>query len=431
MPTLRAQGSSPLKTAIISATLSILLAVAAALPARAQTYSVIHSFAGGSTDGAVPNGDLIQDAAGNMYGTTEYGGTGFCGTVFKLDSSGAVTILWNFNGEDDGGFPQAGLFRDPNGDLYGTTSVGGIYGLGTVFKLGTNNALTMLHSFEGGLDGAHPESKLVSVNGELYGTTRNGGDTKCGDGCGTIFKVTKGGLKTILYRFKDHADGAYPQGLIRDAEGNLYGAANSEGSILNDCFYPGGCGSVFKLDTTGVFTVLYDFRGGGFGAYPWGHLTRDTNGNISGTLQYNGGSDGPWGAVFRLDSSGNETTLHTFFSFGNGAEPYSGILDLGGTIYGTTLYGGDYDCRWGPTGSGSTCGVLYQVGNTGQYTVVHRFAGANTGDGAYPGYPQPDDLTLGTDGSVYGVTSYGGAIGGCNFGDTVPAGCGVIFKYTP
>jgi len=423
-----------LNTAIVSATLSVLLggSLLAAQPAQAQTYTIVHNFTGYPNDGAQPNGELIEDAAGNFYGTTIQGGTDNLGTVFKLDPSGIVTILYNFTDGSDGGEPEGGLFRDTDGALYGTTSIGGTYALGTVFKLDTSSVLTTLYSFRGGTDGARPAFRMVSVNGELYGTTLNGGDSNCAAnlGCGTIFKITKGGEKAILHRFNPHVEGSYPQALIRDSAGNLYGAANSEGDIANDCIYT--CGTVFKLDTAGVFTVLLLFPGYGKGAYPVGRLIRDdVNGSLHGATPYNGPSGSPVGSIFDLDTSGKLTVMHYFWGGQSGGFPNAGVLDLGGVLYGTTLEGGDENCHWGSGGDqGVTCGVLYQIGKTGQYTVLHRFAGAASGDGAWPGYPGTGELTLGADGSVYGVTPYGGT-GTCNSGSNRPSGCGTLFKYTP
>jgi uncharacterized repeat protein (TIGR03803 family) len=403
------------------------------LLAQAQTYTVVHNFAP-STDGALPNGELIQDAAGNLNGTTFEGGTGGGGTVFKLDPSGAMTILYSFTSGTDGDGPLAGLFRDTGGILYGTTELGGAYGLGTVFKLDTNNVLTTLHSFQGGTDGARPSFRMVSVNGELYGTTLNGGDSNCTAkvGCGTIFKITKGGKKKILHRFNPQVDGSNPQALVRDSAGNLYGAAQSPEVIVNTCDGElAGCGTIFELDTAGVFTVLYKSPGLAYGAFPSGRLRRDTSGDIRGVMELNGTSDGPYGAVFDLKTNGKLTVLHNFWGGQSGLYPNAGVLDVDGVLYGTTTEGGDLNCHWGSgRDAGTTCGVLYQIGKTGQYTVLHRFAGAASGDGAWPGFPTTGELTLGADGSIYGVTPYGGT-GVCNNGSNRPSGCGVIFKYTP
>jgi uncharacterized repeat protein (TIGR03803 family) len=396
---------------------SVLLALTVtSFSAQAQTYTVIHNFAGEPSDGALANGELIQDAAGNFYGTTQEGGAYNYGTVFKLDPSGVVTILNSFTNGSDGGLPYAGLFLDPTGTLYGTTWQGGDYGLGTVFKLDTSNVLTTLHSFKGGTDGASPQSRLVSIDGVLYGTTSFGGSSKCdGSGCGTIFKITKSGRIAILARFdaggNGGAEGSYPWGLLRDPAGNLYGVALYGGTT--------GRGTVFKLDTAGVFTVLYDFTGAD-GAFPEGRLIRnDSDGSLRGTTVSGGSGACSCGVVFRLDTNGQEAVLHSFFDYGGGSEPYVGLLDVGGTLYGTTDIGGDSSCF--PEDHG--CGVLYQIGKTGQYTVLHRFAGAVGADGAYP-----RALTLGTDGSVYGATVSGGTGTACRLG---ASGCGVIFKFTP
>jgi len=401
-----------------------LLCLASTPTAHAQTYTIVHSFAGYPIDGAGPNGELIQDAAGNFYGTTNQGGANGGGTVFKLDPSGTVTILYDFTGGADGAGPEAGLFRDTDGTFYGTTYAGGAYGFGTVFKLDTNNVLTTLYSFKGGSDGAHPEFRLISIHGELYGTTKYGGSsTYCnGTGCGTIFKITRGGNRTILHRFYGYNNGAFPQGLVSDSVGNLYGTTTQGGSGV-ECLnftQATGCGTIFKLDTAGGFTVLYVFNAIS-DVLPSGRLLRDASGNLTGVLQ--GGSSTELGAVFRLHSNGTETMLHRFGSGGGGWIPGAGLLDASGTLYGTTLYGGDSNCK---NPEGYNCGVLYEIGKTGQYTVLHRFAGSAAGDGADPGVGQ---LTLGADGSIYGVTQYGGT-GSCANTNTL-SGCGVIFKYTP
>jgi uncharacterized repeat protein (TIGR03803 family) len=399
---------SVLRTLVALLTLSI-----ASISLHAQTYTVLHVFTGGPTDGALPNGELVQDAAGNLYGTTSAGGAEHEGVVFKLDTSGAITILSSV----DGG-PAAGLFRDPEGNLYGTTAQGGAGGNGTVFKLDTNNVLTTLYSFKNGSDGSAPNSKLVSINGELYGTTRNGGDPNCT--CGVIFKVTKDGKEEVLYVFRgetSETSQGQSQGLVRDAAGNLYGGFTEEG-ITNTDQCPDGCGIIFKLDTAGVFTVLYSFAGGTDGLNPVGRLIRDTNGNIHGVTASGGDIGG--GTVFRLDANGDKTVLHNFFGFGGGHDPDNGLLDVGGILYGTTAVGGDF-----PKACPDGCGVLYQVGKTGQYAVLHRFGGLGAEDGNSPAIGQ---LTLGADGSIYGAASIGGSV--CPEGGGATLGCGVIFKYT-
>ena len=376
--------------------------------AQAQTYTILHSFTGAPDDATEPNGDLVQDASGNLYGTSWRGGTNDLGAVFKLDTGGTVTILHNFTGAADGSHPEGGLFQDPTGNLYGTTTAGGSNGLGTVFELDTNNVVTSLHSFKGGADGAQPFSRLVSISGELYGVTQSGGITGSSCNCGTIFKVSKGGKETVLHRFAIGTDGESPQGVIRDAAGNLYGVARYTSEAY---------GTVFKLDAAGVFTVLFAFNDPGEGMYPVGRLIRDTNGNIHGVTQA-GGTANCTGVVYRLDTSGQEEMEHCFSRGVNGDLPLAGLLDVGGALYGTTYSGGYSTC-------GYDCGVFFQLSKTGQYAVIHRFAGAAAGDGEDS---ESGGLTLGSDGSIYGTTRHGGT-GICTNGSF--PGCGVIFKYTP
>jgi uncharacterized repeat protein (TIGR03803 family) len=338
--------------------------------------------------------------------------------VFKLDPSGVVTILHSFVG-NDGAFPDGGLLRDTDGDLYGVTNAGGT-GLGTVFRLDTSNRLKTIHSFVGNLneagDGATPASRLVTINGYLYGVTTDGGSsTNCpsvAGGCGTIFRMTKGGTNRVLYSFTGGADGSHPQGLIRDSAGNLYGVASSGGT---------GSGTVWKLDTSGEFTVLYTFTGGADGREPMGRLIRDaTKSTLRGVTLLGGDPKCNCGVVFSLDTGGNERVIHKFFGGGGGSYPSAGLLDVGGVLYGTTDGGGDLICN-APGG----CGVLFQIGKAGQYVVLHRFAGSAAGDGDSGALGA---VTLGVDGGIYGASVYGGT-GGCMVDSHL--GCGTIFRYTP
>lgn len=379
--------------------------------ASAQSYSVLYTFAGG-TDGSSPNGHLIQDSAGNLYGTTTFGGSSGQGTIFKIDPAGTETVLYTFTGGADGAQPSAGLFRDPAGNLYGPTTSGGASGRGTLFKLDTTNTLTTLHSFEGGSDGWAPESRLISFNGQLYGTTRLGGGTGCGNslGCGIIFRASYSGNLKVLYRFTGADDGSNPQALVSDSAGNLYGAAQ---------FPTNGSGTIFKLSTSGTLSVLFTFSNLDEGYGPTGPLLRDTNGNFHGVTNSGGaGIECPnrCGVVFRVDSSGNET-VHRFYGHMHGGTPNGGLLDLSGALIGVTEFYGDLSCT--NTFLTPGCGVLYEIGNTGQYTVLHAFAGGQ--DGSLPS----GEPILGSDGSIYGVTLNGGLATACT------DGCGTIFKYTP
>jgi uncharacterized repeat protein (TIGR03803 family) len=236
---------------------------------------------------------LIRDSAGNLYGTSEGGGDWGKGAVFKLDATGNVTVLHSFSGGPDGDDPTAGLVQDTAGDYYGTTFLGGASGYGVVFKLGTAGHETVLHSFTGGADGANPLGGVVlDPEGNLYGTTFNGGSGKylaCfGGPCGVVFKLDPSGRETVLHSFKG-PDGDCPVALIRDVEGNLYGVTKYGGA---------GYGVVFKLDTTGTETVLYTFKGLEDGSTPVAGVIRDAAGNLYGTTQL-GGAFGA-GVVFKL-----------------------------------------------------------------------------------------------------------------------------------
>jgi len=337
------------------------MAVAAA---HAQTYTVLHRFTG--PDGSVPGAGLIADPAGNLFGTTEIGGVFNHGTIFKLGKTG-LTVLYSFTGGVDGNGPCDGLVRDTAGNLYGTTYSGGAEAAGTVFKLDTAGAETVLHSFTGkNGDGKWPLAGLIrDAAGNLYGATEFGGE---GSGAGTVFKLNQSGEK-VLYRFTGGADGnqAYG-GVIQDSAGNLYGTTNAGGTR--------NIGVVFLLDGAGVETVLHSFTGAGDGAFPWASLLRDSAGNLYGTTEYGGASAFGYGVVFKLDSSGVETVLYSFTGGPGGADPVSGLVqDAAGNLYGTAFGGGSAE---GLNGNG----VVFQIDTTGIETVLHTFSGG--ADGGHP-----------------------------------------------
>jgi uncharacterized repeat protein (TIGR03803 family) len=363
-----------MKLAITALAVTLLLTAA-----TAQTFKVFYAFH--FSDGSSPNGDLIRDAAGNLYGTTQFGGKSNRGVVFKLDSSGHERLLYSFTGSSDGGIPIGRLLRDGGGNLYGITSLGGdpTCNCGTVFKLSKNGSLKLLHSFKGGKDGAQnqgqPELGLVMVNGDLYGSASFGGVSGCDGslGCGVIFKVTQTGKETVLYRFTGQADGAFPQDLTRDQAGNIYGATGGS-------YKQGNAGTIFKLDTTGKLTTLYTFPSGADGNSPRWRLLRNASGAFRGVTQFGGdtttcalGSSG-CGVAFSVNAAGKENVLHTFGKqSSDGEEPSGGLLDVGGEIYGVTFYGGTKNstCTFG-------CGAIYRVGR-GKYSVVYRFTGGADG----------------------------------------------------
>jgi uncharacterized repeat protein (TIGR03803 family) len=414
---------------VISAGLALVVALLAAIfatqPAQAQTFSVLYSFTGGA-DGGDSTAGLIRDAVGNLYGTTSscgpyVGCIGSYGTVFKLDTSGNEIVLYSFSGGTDGAYPYAGLVHDRAGNFYGTTKNGGnftcpdFYGCGTVFKLDRSGNETVLYRFSG-TDGEYPVGDLLrDTAGNLYGTTSYGG--LYGDvcyPCGTVFKVDTAGKETVLYSFTGNNDGGYPlAGLVRDSAGNLYGTTLTGGSLTCDGL-PGGCGTVFKLDTAGKETALYTFTGGTDGAFPYGGLVLDAVGNLYGTTGFGGDLScqppNGCGTVFKLTKTGRKKVLYSFTGNGvDGAVPNTTLVrDAAGNLYGTTNAGG------------IGAGVVFKVDKAGTETVLYSFT--NTTDGAYPA----GRLLLDAAGNLYGTTPYGGDLS-CQ----PPNGCGTVFKVVP
>jgi len=377
------------------------LAVFAMQSAQAQTFTALHDFTG-KPDGAEPLAGLARDAAGNLYGTTVSGGASSYGTVFKVDTSGTETVLYAFTGSPDGGRPYAGLTRDTAGNLYGTTEVGGAYGLGTVFKVDSTGTESVLYSFTGSPDGAYPDAPLVrDAAGNLYGTTVSGGPSNSG----AVFKVDTSGTENVLYSF-DGSDGASPvAGLTFDKTGNLYGTTFSGG--------PYGHGNVFKLTpSSGGWkeSVLYTFTGGVNGGYPDAGVIVDKSGNVYGTTQGGGAYDG--GTVFKLKPSTkgawNISVLYGFTGNNDGGAPEAGVIfDRSGNLYGTTFGGGYYED-----------GTVFKLKPTkkGQWKefVLYDFTGGTDGASPYAG------VIRDSKGNLYGTT----AVGGSN-------GYGTVWKLTP
>jgi uncharacterized repeat protein (TIGR03803 family) len=307
------------------------------------TETVLHTFTGGA-DGAYPTGTLIRDAAGNLYGTAYNGGgitcevTAGCGMVFKLDPTVTFTVLHAFAGGMDGALPDGGVIRDSSGNLYGTTSFGGASDSGTVFKVDATGKETVLYSFTGKADGGQPIAGVIrDAAGNLFGTTPAGGTRYLS--AGTAYKVDTTGKETVLHKFvyNGSGDGLYPYaGLVPSGE-NLYGTTSGGGTS--------GYGALFRLDKAGNETVLYSFTGGTDGRDPENcGLVHDSAGNLYGTTEFGGDSDND-GTVFELDPSGKETVLHVFTKT-EGTRPVAGVIrDAAGNLYGTTTEGGAFG--WG------------------------------------------------------------------------------------
>ncbi len=301
---------------------------------------LLHSFLGG-TDGATPNGGVIEGAGSTLFGTTTGGGAHGAGTVYSL-YSGKETVLYSFaGGATDGATPLAGLVMDASGNLYGTTSAGGPSGTGTVFELVapvvTNGPWTekVLYSFAGGMDGATPVGRVTfDKAGNLYGTTSAGGT----DGYGTVFALQPGAPswnERILHDFLDGNDGGTPYaGLVSDASGNFYGAATQGG--VN------GGGTVFVLSpTSGGFTFSVPASVPGWGVSgTFRDVLVEKNGVIYATTHCDGNGSG---SIYKLTKSAGVWTYNVLFAFNGGSNGQYSISTLvlkGKTLIGTTIGGG-------------------------------------------------------------------------------------------
>jgi uncharacterized repeat protein (TIGR03803 family) len=403
--------------------------------ARAEGFQVVYTFCTeySCPIGDHPASGLITDAQGDLYGTTPNGGSGAyceagnCGVVYRLTPDGTGTALYSFcaqQGCADGQLPTGNLVMDAAGNIYGSTLVGGngadcppqLAECGTVFKLAPDGTETVLHDFcsqAGCADGAVPNGGLVlDGQGNLYGTTENGGTGQCEGNnyltdCGVVFKLAPDGTETVLYQFcsrKSCADGSSPlAGLVRDGKGNLYGTTVNGGS--------GGVGVVFELKPGGNEVVRHSFGGGGDGAYPVAGLLADGKGNFWGTTEEGGAHKG--GTVFQLTARGSETVLYSFCSKRHcrdgGAPTAALVADAAGNLYGTTVGGGGGK----DVGDCNGCGVVFKVSPGGTETTLHGFCRTSCADGAVP---EAGLLATGK-GELFGTTENGGAadIGGTVF----------------
>jgi uncharacterized repeat protein (TIGR03803 family) len=413
---------------------SIMMAAAA----QAQSFNLLYTFGAGAP-GQYPYGTLVEDGRGNLYGTTPAGGTYGGGIVFELSRRGSgwiITPLYDFYSplQGDAAVPYSGVVFGPDGSLYGTTYLGGTGPCsgycGTVYNLrppahACTAALcswteTDLYHFAGGTDGAYPAYGSVTFDaaGNLYGTTSAGGAY----GNGTVYKLTHsqgGWTESVLYSFAGGSDGSEPYGsVIFDEAGNLYGTTSEGGG--SGCYHglgvapplPNlyvGCGTVFQLTPSGSGwreTILYTFRSGTDGAYPYGGLVEDGAGNLYGSTTAGSGGSGS-GTVFELSPSGGGWAFTTLSGLPGGSPgPLNSLtLDAGGNLYGTAYHGGG--------GPGSVFEL--QRGSGGwTYVDLHYFNGEPDGESPI-GSPLVD-----SNGNVFGTASTDG-------GD----GSGTVWEITP
>jgi len=302
--------------------------------AHSQTLEVLYKFTGGA-DGSQPDSPLVRDSQGNLYGTTVTGGANQLGAVFKLSPDGTETVLYSFQGGVDGVWP-VGLTLASDGNFYGVTRYGGTppyEGYGTVFKLTPNGTETVLYAFNGGADGNTPLAGVVrDAQGNLYGTTFYGGDEQCGS-CGVVFKVAPDGSETVLHTFTGAPDdGAWSTaGLALDSSGNLYGTTTYGGAH--------NWGTIFKVAPDSTETVLYNFANAADGANPATTPIFDPQGNLFGTTVPMLFPQNAYGTVYKLvPTSGTLSTLYTFLKPSNGAYPYGPLaLDQHSNLFGTTF----------------------------------------------------------------------------------------------
>lgn len=346
----------------------------------AQTYTDLHDF-DCSVEGCQPTYPeiLAQGRDGNLYGTTDGGGTSLMGTVFKITPAGTFTTLYNFSGSD-GQNPDGGLVLGTDGNFYGTTRFGGANNLGTVFKITPAGVLTTLHSFSGS-DGSEPRPGLVlGKNGSFFGTT-------CGfNAPWTAYSITPSGTFKTINSSSDITVAACTSGaLAQGDDGNLYGAAQSGG--VNTL------GSLFRLTTAGALTVIWSFDSV-HGVGPFAPIVQGNDGLLYGTTD--GGGTGGMGVVFKSTTKGVFTTLHEFgIDLNNdGMTPFAGLTAASdGKFYGATQLG---------QASGSVPnGNLFSVTSTGTYSLLYAFDGTH-GRATFATPMQH------TNGKIYGMTEGGG-----------------------
>jgi uncharacterized repeat protein (TIGR03803 family) len=421
----------------------------AAVAQRTPKYTVLHTFKG--EDGAIPYGQLISDDEGNLYGTTIAGGDTTdtpcanspfglgCGVVYKIDGHGNESVLHTFKGGSGGAYPATELLRDKEGNLYGTARGGGnqnsacafTNGCGVIYKLDSHGKASILYAFQGSADGYGVSSGLIRDEaGNFYGVTVAGGisnATCTGDGppgsCGVVFKLDPKGNETVLHAFTAGKDGYAPYGsLIRDRLGNLHGAATSGGDTTSEfcgvtvanLFGSHGCGTVFKIDQSGDFSVVHTFKGPD-GLFPDGWFAPGYAGHFYGVTG-NGGNlsdcgGAGCGTIFEIDHHGNESVLYSFKGADDGASPLGSVIrDFDDNLYTTTLLGGD------TTDPGCTkggCGTVFELDRWGHGSVLHTFTGGKDG------FNPEASPVIDKEGNLYGTTTAGGDPT-CN--------CGLVFK---
>ena len=370
------------RTTVCAASILSLLQVAST-----QTVKEVFGFSSAHSSPTPGQVTPTQGRDGSLYGTTSgLGDVVTDGTVFRATAAGKERPLHTFSGTD-GAFPLAGLTLATDGNLYGTTANGGGPGLGVLFKVSPGGVYTVLYEFTGGGDGAYPVAPPIEGwDGNFYGTTGPGSDN-----AGTIYKYTPSGIFTTIFSFNiDNSQGTQVESpLLQATDGSLYGIANVGGT--------NNCGAIFKVSRSGTLLYNYSFPCGTGGSSPFGQLIQASDGNFYGTTQLGGtgcNSNG-CGTVFRVTKSGSVSVLYRFIGGRNdGAEPAAGLVEgTDGNLYGSTFQAGSQNS-----------GTLYQITTTGAEKLLYSFP-ERVGE-----HPSAT-LLQHTNGKFYGTAEGGGTYG--------------------
>jgi uncharacterized repeat protein (TIGR03803 family) len=366
----------PARVVISAVVISIL---ALAITAQAQVFTTLVNFHGSNGDSPLLYGSLIQGIDGNMYGTTRVGGAHGGGTLFVVTPAGKLTTLYNFCSQNecaDGAGPYSGLVLATDGNFYGTTNEGGAKQAGTIFRVTPRGSFTTLYSFPSDNSGHPSDSLIQGSDGALYGTTSF-----------TVFKISLTGVFKVLDTFHGSDGNDAIASLIQASDGNFYGTTSGGGT---------GFGTIYRIAPSGAMTTLYSFCSQvncADGNGPYAPLVQGLDGNLYGTTS-TGGASGCCGTIFKMSLDGVFTTLHVFTGT-DGVGAYGGLLQAtDGNFYGMTSEGGS-----------SGGGTLYEITPDGALTTLHNFDG-NDGDRSVGGLFQY------TTGILYGPTTQGGNVNG-------------------